>query len=109
MRRRLSAAREPFSFLTASEPLHVDDPARANREDHEPLLVAPFTDRPLGRPDYLVADLSEARHNRLGRLAALMQQIPQDLTGLVRTVSTGSALPPKMPAGRAAPLVFLVD
>ena len=106
----LVAAGEALGLAAGGAALHVDDHPVTQRQDLEALVASPVCSEPLGRADDpVVADLGELRLNLDPALAPLLDLEAQDLTGLVRSVSGGCSLPPKMAVRHATPLVLVSD
>ena len=85
--------------------MHVDDLAAAEGDHLEAFLAAAVTAEPRGRADdFVVADPGEVGLHLDSVCSALFDLELQDLTGLSWTASGGSAFPPEVTVGEAAPL-----
>lgn len=90
------ATREPLGFAAGGAALHVDDFVVTDGEDLEAFVATSVGSEPLGRADDLLAHLRELGLNLDPSLTAFRDLESQDLTGLVRPMSSGCVLPPEV-------------
>ena len=95
----------PRSLPTGVAVLHVDDPSAPVPEDMEPFLLDPAGFDP-GRltNERVRRDLIKICEELDPLVAPILDQRPENLTGLIGAASTRRPLPPQMPARHPAPL-----